>query len=200
MARAAVSVRAAGVDDIPVLMQMWDELRQQAGRLERVGPAPTHGEATERLRQICDDPSARTLLAMIGDVPVGMTILAAAPCTPLSDELAVHVHYLYVRQTFRRRGAGQAMLAWAANFAEEVGAEHVTTSAPTQLRDTNRFLARLGFAPVVVRRSVPVVVLFRHLGAAGAGAAPDQILARRRSMRRLRAAVHVGDLAARVSR
>ena len=179
-------------------MQIWDELRQQGGRLERLGPAPTHGEAVERLRQICGDPASRTVLAVVGAEPVGMTILAAAPATPLSDELAVHVHYLYVRDRFRRRGAGRAMLAAAAAFAEEVGAEHVTTSAPPQLRDTNRFLARLGFAPVVVRRSVPVVVLRRRLVAAGVAAA-DHILARRR-MKRLRAAVNVSDLAARVSR
>lgn len=195
-----MSVREADLTDLPVLIQLWDELRQQSGRLERVGPAPTHGEVLERLRQICVDPSSRTLLAFSGDQAVGMAILAAAPATPLSDQLAVHVHYLYVREAYRRRGAGQAMLSAAAAFGEEVGAEHVTTSAPPQLRDTNRFLARLGFAPVVVRRAVPVAVLRRHLGAARVVAAPDHILARRRSMKRLRGSMNVGDLAARVTR
>lgn len=200
MARATVSVRTAGADDVPAVMQMWGEMREQASRIERAGPAPTHQEVVDRLRQINEDPTTRALLALVGAEPIGMTILTAAPTSPLCDQLAVHVHYLYVRELARRRGAGQAMLAAAAAFADEVGAEHVTTSAPPQLRDTNRFLARLGFAPVVVRRSVTVVMLRRQLGAARLAATPDHVLARARSMKRLRAAINVSDLAGRVSR
>ena len=44
------------------------------------------------------------------------------------------------------------------------------TSVLPQLRETNRFYARLGFSPVVIRRSVPVSVLRRRLAPDGAGA------------------------------
>lgn len=171
------------------MMQMWAELGDRGSRLGRLGPAPTDDEVVDRLRQIDGEVSSRALLAAVEGEPVGMTILTAAPTSPLCDQIAVHVHYLYVRAGWRRRGAASALLAAAAAFADEVGAEHVTTSAPSQLRDTNRFLARLGFAPVVVRRSVPVVVLRRRLASVRPALASDHVLAQRRSLKRLRAAV-----------
>ena len=204
MARPAVSVRQVRLEDFPGVISLWDEQREQTSRIERTGPAPSHEEVTERLRTIAADPNSRALVATAGPELVGMTILRAAPATPLCDQLAVHVHYLYVRAPFRRRGAGTAFVAAAAAFAEEVGAEHVSASVPPQMRDTNRFYATLGFAPVVVRRSVPAAVLRRQLGATRLAGAAEHVLAQRRSMRRLRAAVNVSDLttraAARISR
>lgn len=199
MVRATVSVREARLDDFPTMMQMWDELREQTSRVERVGPEPSSDEVFARLLAITADPSSRALVAAVGPELVGMTILTAAPSTPLCDQVAVHVHYLYVRESCRRRGAGKALLAAAAAFAEAVDAEHVTTSAPPQMRDTHRFYARLGFAPVVVRRSVPVGVLRRQLAAARPPNGVEHVLARRR-MKRLRGAVNVSDLAARITR
>jgi ribosomal protein S18 acetylase RimI-like enzyme len=99
------------------------------------------------------------------------------------------VHYLHVREGKRRRGVGKALLAAAASFAEEVGAEHLITSVLPQLRETNRFYARLGFSPVVIRRSVPVSVLRRCLMAQGVAGATDNVLVRRRTLRRVRAAI-----------
>ncbi len=199
MARVAVSVRPIGYDDFPTLLEMWGELREQGSRVEKVGPAPTSQEVVDRLRDITADPTSRALLALVGNQPVGMTILRAAPATPLCDQLSVHVHYLYVREPWRRRGAGSALLTAAAAFAEEVGAEHCSVSVPPQLRDTNRFLARLGFAPVAVRRAVPESVLRRRLAPIRPNGSADSVVARRRSMRRLRGAVHVSELAARVT-
>jgi hypothetical protein len=70
----------------------------------------------------------------------------------------------------------------------------VITSVLPQMRETQRFYARLGFGPVVVRRSATVSVLRRRLAPTGAGSATDNLLARRRSLRRVRAAVaRVGD-------
>jgi hypothetical protein len=58
-----------------------------------------------------------------------------------------------------------------------------------QMRDTQRFYARLGFGPVVVRRSVPVSVLRRRLAGGGTVTLSDHLVARRRTLRRVRAAV-----------
>ena len=122
-----------------------------------------------------------------------MAVLTCSPYLPLSDQRAVHVDYLHVRAGLRRRGVGKALLAAATAFAEEVGAEHVVASVLPQLRDTNRFYAQLGFGPVVVRRSVPVTILRRRLAAEGVTGRPD-VVARRRTLRRLRAAVaRVGE-------
>lgn len=194
MSRPGVAVRDACPDDLAAMVAMWGELRDIAGRLERATPPVSHDGAMDRLLSITGDPDSRALVATVGDEVVGMAVLTCAQYAPLFDQNAVHVHYLHVRDGHRRRGVGKALLAAAACFAEEVGAEHVLTSVLPQLRDTNRFYARLGFSPVVVRRSVPVSLLRRRLAAEGVVAAADNLLVRRRTLRRVRAAVaRMGD-------
>ena len=196
MSRPAVVVREATVDDTPALLAMWSELRDLGGRIERLMPGPDAEGLRERLAWVSTDPSSRVLVAIVDDDEVaGMTLLVESPYAPLFEQRAVHAHYLHVRDGFRRRGVGKALLAAAVAFAEEVGAEHVMTSVLPQMRETQRFYARLGFSPVVVRRSAPVSVLRRRLAPSGATSVTDNLLARRRSLRRVRAAVvaRVGD-------
>ncbi len=196
MSRPAVVVREATVDDTPALLAMWSELRDMGGRIERLMPGPDAEGLRERLAWVATDPSSRVVVAIVDDAEVaGMTLLTEAPYAPLFEQRAVHTHYLHVRDGFRRRGVGKALLAAAVAFAEEVGAEHVMTSVLPQMRETQRFYARLGFSPVVVRRSAPVSVLRRRLAPSGATSVTDNLLARRRSLRRVRAAVvaRVGD-------
>lgn len=189
MGRPTIVVRDACPDDLPAVLEMWAELREIGGRLERATPAATADGALDRLLAITMDPDSRALIATSGDEVAGMAVLTCAQYAPLFDQIAVHVHYLHVREGYRRRGVGKALLAAAASFAEEVGAEHVMTSVLPQLRETNRFYARLGFSPVVIRRSVPVSVLRRCLMAQGVPGAMDNVLVRRRTLRRVRAAI-----------
>jgi GNAT superfamily N-acetyltransferase len=186
--RPTIVVRDACPDDLPAVLEMWAELRDIGGRLERATPPATPDGALDRLQAITLDPDSRALIAVSGDQVAGMAVLTCAQYAPLFDLVAVHVHYLHVRDGNRRRGVGKALLAAAASFAEEVGAEHLITSVLPQLRETNRFYARLGFSPVVVRRSVPVSVLRRCLMAQGVPAT-DNVVVRRRTLRRVRAAI-----------
>jgi ribosomal protein S18 acetylase RimI-like enzyme len=117
-----------------------------------------------------------------------MAVLTVTAYAPLFDQRAVHAHYLHVRDGYRRMGVGKALLAAAVALAEETGAEHVVTNVLPQMRDTQRFYARLGFSPVVVRRSVPVAALRRRL-CGGSSVVADHLAARRRTLRRVRAAV-----------
>ncbi len=189
MARPPVIVRDVRTEDLPAVLELWQELRELGGRVERTTPAPSIEGAIGRLRAIDADPDARALVALVGDEVAGMTVLTRGPYAALFDQMSVHVHYLHVRESCRRSGVGKALLAAAATFADEAGAEHVMTSVLPTLRETNRFYARLGFAPVVVRRSVPVALLRRKLAAQGFAGAAEHLLARRRTVRRLRAAV-----------
>jgi GNAT superfamily N-acetyltransferase len=194
VARPSIVVRDACPDDLPDVLEMWAELREIGGRLERATPPATEDGALDRLLAITMDADSRALIATIGDQIAGMAVLTCAQYAPLFDQVAVHVHYLHVRERSRRRGVGKALLATAASFAEEVGAEHLMTSVLPQLRETNRFYARLGFSPVVIQRSVPVSVLRRCLIAQGVPGATDNVLVRRRTLRRVRAAMsRTGD-------
>lgn len=189
MTRPSVAVRDASPDDLPELMAMWDELREIGSRLERVMPASGEDGVLERLQAVTEDPNSRALVATVDGEVAGMTVLTATTYAPLFEQRAVHAHYLHVRDGFRRRGVGKALLAAAVCFADEADAEHVLISVLPQMRDTQRFYARLGFSPLVVRRSVPVSVLRRRLAGQSAPSIADHLVARRRSLRRVRAAV-----------
>jgi GNAT superfamily N-acetyltransferase len=189
VARAAVVVRDAVPDDLPVLLTMWRELCDLGGRLDRSMPAVSEDGVLDRLKLIDDDPNSRALVAVVDDVVAGMAVLTTSAYASLFDQDAVHVHYLHVREGYRRRGVGHGLLAAAVAMADETGVEHILTSVMPQLRDTQRFYARLGFAPVVVRRSVPVSTLRRRLTGDGRMTLTDNVVARRRTLRRVRAAV-----------
>lgn len=189
MTRPSITVRDAQPEDLPALLAMWDELRELGSRIERVMPSPGPDAALHRLELVTQDPQSRALVACVDGEVAGMVLVTASAYAPLFDLRAVHADYLHVREGFRRRGVGKALLAAAVSFADEVGAEHVLTSVLPQIRETQRFYAQLGFGPVVVRRSVPVAVLRRRLSGASASSVADHLVARRRSLRRIRAAV-----------
>jgi len=187
VSRPAVLVRGARPDDLPALLLMWDELREMGSRLERVIPPSDAAGVLERLESVSRDPDSCAVVAVVDDEVAGMAVLTATAYAPLFEQRAVHAHYLHVRDGFRRRGVGKALLTAAVSFADDVGAEHVITSVLPQMRETQRFYARLGFGPVVVRRSVSVSALRRRLTGAPAPSSGKHLVAQRRSLRRLRA-------------
>ena len=76
-------------------------------------------------------------------------------------------------------------MAAAVAFAEEFGAEHVVVNVFPQLREANRFYARLGFCPLVVRRVASTAGLRRKLEPQPVASRPlARVLARRRSVLR----------------
>lgn len=183
MARPLLAVRDATPDDLPDLLAMWRELRELGGWYERAAPPPTEEGVLARLHRAAGAADLRIVVATSGASVVGMAVLTAAPFAALVDTTAVHVHYLHTRAGCRRRGVGHALLAAAAAFAEEIGAEHVVTSVHPQLREAQRFYARLGFAPMVLRRVAPVTTLRRKLAVESPAAGLDGLLARRRTLR-----------------
>lgn len=189
MTRATVVVRDASPDDLPALVAMWHELRELGGRFDRSMPTVSEDGVLDRLTAISDDPHSRALVGVVDGEVAGMAVLTVSAYAPLFDQDAVHVHYLHVRDAYRRRGVGHALLATAVATADESGAEHIITSVMPQLRDTQRFYARLGFGPVVTRRSVPVSTLRRRLAGESRPSLADNVVARRRTLRRARAAI-----------
>ena len=74
------------------------------------------------------------------------------------------VDVVHVADGRRKGGVGTLLLRESVVFADEVGAGDVLVNVPPTARDVNRFYARLGFAPQVIRRSAPVGHLRRKLG------------------------------------
>jgi len=142
-------------------------------------------------------PDVVVLLAEAGDRAVGVLVLRRGEVLPLSDVPAAHVDQLAVVPAERRRGVGRALLEAAARAADADGVARIVVSAPPTGREAHRFLARLGFAPLVVQRCASVPALRRSLRAQAAGRpeatdddasrrdAVERLLTRRRQERRL---------------
>lgn len=182
MPRPSVSVRPATPADVPALVQMWGALRELTR--ERAAPVPSERGVLTRLERAEQDPNLRIVVATLDGDIAGMAVFTHQPYAALFDIHSVHVHFMHVRDGFRRKGVGHALVAAATTYAEDMGADHVMTSTLPTSRDANRFYARLGFAPMVVRRSAPVATVRRLLAAdAGVSEVVEGVVARRRSLR-----------------
>src|SRR5881409_3230397 len=89
-----------------------------------------------------------------------------------------------IDKAHRRRGVGHALVAAAADIADELGIEHVSVGVYPSLREASRFYARLGFAQVMVQRVVPTAMLRRRLCADLTTRRVDDLVLRRNRMRR----------------
>ena len=83
----------------------------------------------------------------------------------------------------RRHGVARALLAGVAGLAERSGADQILSGAPPSAREMHRFLARLGFTPLVLRRVAATATLRRRLAGESRRSALEDLLSRRRSSR-----------------
>jgi GNAT superfamily N-acetyltransferase len=181
--RSPVSTRTASLADVPSLAALWRELRQIGGRAERAVNPFAVPDIEQRLAATIQDPDCRIVVACDNSQPAGMAVLRVSRPDPLSDSQVVQVVHVIVAAGMRRRGVGHALVAAAADFAEDRQVEHLTARMYPSLRDASRFYARLGFAPVLVHRIAPVAVVRRRLGA-DVHARMDDVVRRRTRLRR----------------
>jgi GNAT superfamily N-acetyltransferase len=164
-------VHVATESDLDRLLPLWDECRALAG-----GGVVTGGttDVVERVRtqlaasdsaiEIDGRPTYRLVFATVDDEPVGMASFTVLSRGLLAPSAAVLVDVVHVTDGRRKGGVGTLLLRESVAFADEIGAGDVVVNVPPSARDVNRFYARLGFAPMVIRRSAPVGHLRRKLG------------------------------------
>jgi len=186
VARSQVHVR--GVDpsgpDLEALVRLWVACRPPAR-----GAAATTSDVTSCLRAALEREDVTAFLAAYDghdrdDLPrdIGFLVLSTGPLLPLLGDPAVSIEHLFVLPQARRLGGAHALIARAAAHAELVGAGQVSTSVPALGRDGQRFFARLGFSPFVVRRVTTVPALRRRL-TPEADPRVEATVTRRRSLR-----------------
>jgi GNAT superfamily N-acetyltransferase len=185
--RNTLTVTSVGVDDIPAVMELWSSAREEAGasRLDQLAAGREVGRDMHRVvGDVLTRPGVHAFVARHEGHPVGYVVLTSGPLLPLVDTPAVCIEHLFVHPDARHRGTGTALISACATLAERVGAEQVAVGVPSTEREPNRFFARLGFSPFVVRRVVGVHALRRKLGS-GENSRPalEQTLFRRRSLR-----------------
>lgn len=178
MPPSQVAVRVVATDDehdLESLAALWLTSRPHARHLEE-------GNLAHNLRTALAREGVAAFLARAEGRDVGFLVLSRGPLLPLLDEPAISIEHLFVVDEARRRGVGKALLARATLVADQVGAGQICTSVPASGRDEQRFFARLGFSPFVIRRVASVQVLRRRL-APEDRASVDPTVVRRRSLR-----------------
>ena len=165
LSRANVKVRPATHDDIAALVALVQNVDTRSGLFSG---KPLHdasaGHLAERFAQILDSDRVLLLAADESDAAVGMLAARHDAVGAIDLTPVLHVTHLMVHPQHRRRGIGRQLLAAAVRLADEQGIEHILTTAAAGSREGNRYLARIGFAPLVVHRIAATSALHRSLG------------------------------------
>jgi GNAT superfamily N-acetyltransferase len=174
--RSRVVTRTARPDDLPAILVLVRQHRSDA-HAEEVLTGQTPGAAAAAgFRRLLASADHRVVLAVVpgsnavvgsadAETPVGLAILGTDPLSVLLGIPQVTVDNLVVHREHRRRGVGAALLAAAAGYARETGADHVVAAVGGHEAERQRFFARMGFAPLTTRRIVALESLNRSLTA-----------------------------------
>jgi len=183
MTRRSVDVRRATAADVEHLLGLAVRARTDEG-FDRPSAHPDDDTRREHLLAALDRRGTEVHLALADDDAVGALVLRVADLMVLTGGTTVHIEQLYVCPTWRHRGVARQLLAAAVAAGERHGAEDVACVLPPGGRDLQRFFARLGFAPLVTLRAVPVSRLRARLAGPHVDGrrriALDQLVARRR--------------------
>jgi GNAT superfamily N-acetyltransferase len=184
MSRSLVFVREAVAADAALLVDLWADLLRRGDEHDHLA------DMAQVIQVASEDPDQRLVVAEYDGRLAGAVHLRLTTITPLNLDTSVQVMSPNVFPEFRRHGVGRALMDAACGWAEERGAGHVATAAPSGSRDGNRFMARLALAPVATLRLAPTTVVRAKLMAQLPPVARvparqlTHVLAVRRSMRR----------------
>ncbi len=158
--RSSVRVRVAELVDIPELVR----LAEDASAPQRGTKTPP--DRASRYAALLAAPERIVLVAVDdrSDRVVGVVVASEDEVGALVPVPAVIISHLVVELAHRRRGVGRSLLASIVRQADERGIDQIVVAVATNDRDANRYLARLGFAPLVVRRIASTAALRRSMG------------------------------------
>jgi ribosomal protein S18 acetylase RimI-like enzyme len=165
VSRGNVRVRPAATSDITELIALSVEngVADHVGRRGRKGDS---NALVDRYVSLLSDIDRLVLVAIdeATEKLVGYAVMLEERVGVLAPTSTLYLSHLLVAPSFRKRGAGRALLTGAVRHAEDREIDHVVVGVQAGARDANRYLARLGFAPLVVRRIASVTTLRRSLG------------------------------------
>jgi GNAT superfamily N-acetyltransferase len=169
--RSRVATRAARAADLSAVLALIRQHRLAAHAEGVLTGRMPGASTTSGFERLLASPDHRVVLAVLpadggqDEVPVGLAILGIDPLSVVLGVPQVTVDNLVVHREHRRGGVGASLLAAAATYAGEVGADHVVAAVGGHEAERQRFFARMGFAPLTTRRIVAVDALARSLSA-----------------------------------
>jgi GNAT superfamily N-acetyltransferase len=183
VARAHVEISRATVEDVDDLVLLWGRSRDEFNAAHRALASIGIEAIRKRLILAMESGEIEVFLARRDDQLVGYALVRSGQFMPLHDAQAVTVEQLFVEPSERRQGIARSLLGQVAAHAERIGAEQIVTNSPPGARESQRFLARLGFSPMLVRRTTSTGALRRKLSGERRSNALEALLSRRRSLR-----------------
>jgi len=144
--RRTPSVRTAGEDDIPRILDLYRSLvivttGAEAGR--RLSPEDLNRVYAE----ISSMPGHELLVAESHGEVVGTMVLLVVPNLSHSALPWALVENLVVDPSHRRQGFGRLLLEHAVNRAKEAGCYKLTVSSDKRRREAHLFYGAMGFEP-----------------------------------------------------
>ena len=172
-------VRPAVGDDIGALVTLAESVKVTGAMFPGRLSGPERSERlAHRFAALIDSPRRTVLVAIDeADQLTGLVVVLEDERAAMDPTPVLQVGQLVVASGAQHDAIGRSLLAAVVRMADEREIDHVMASTIYQSRDANRYLARLGFAPVAIRRIATTTVLRRTLGV---GDVPDRVEARRR--------------------
>ncbi|SNS41848.1 Ribosomal protein S18 acetylase RimI [Micrococcales bacterium KH10] len=172
----AIIVRPSDAESCEAIAHLSLEARNESA----LGAQLCSSDLEQLLRQVqvlSAIPGMKVLVAEHHDQIVGFAFTRVLRNDLLRPSPSVFIEALYVARQARRQGVGRALLAHIADIAIGAEAPDIYVQLLPGARGTQRFLARLGFAPAASHRVVQAAALQRELARVATG--------RRRSSRTL---------------
>ncbi len=145
----AVTIRRAGLEDVPSLVTLSDGLFQEdAGQRDPFmnldWPAQ---EGTGYFHQRMRDERCLGLLALVEGEAVGYLLGYLKPASTLRPVPMAELESMYVRPAHRSQGIGQQLVDRFLAWAREQGAKRVSVTAYAANERALAFYRRNGFVP-----------------------------------------------------
>jgi len=137
--------RLARAENLSALVRMLAD--DPLGSLREVCSTPVATGYTEAFAAIEADPNNELVVAVIGEVIVGMLQITFIPYLTYQGRWRALIEGVRVSSSVRSLGVGAAMLQWAIERARHRNCVMVQLTTDRVREDALRFYERLGFAP-----------------------------------------------------
>lgn len=140
---AEIAVRRARRKDIAVIVRLLADDPLGKAREDLDGDFHSYAAAFEHIDA---DRAQLLVVAVDGDAVVGTMQTTVIPGLSHRGALRANIEAVRVREDYRNRGLGAALVTWAVDDARERGCAIVQLTSNATREAAHRFYARLGFA------------------------------------------------------
>ncbi len=141
----ALAFRDARREDMPAIVELLaDDALGRSREAFGLSLDPAYGLAFDAIDR---DPNNRLIVADVDGEVVGCMQLTAIPHLTFKGGTRMQIEGVRVKETFRGRRVGAAMIEWAVGVARETGCHLVQLTSNKSREDALRFYEAQGFEP-----------------------------------------------------